>query len=145
MRAISIRQPWASMIIRPSLTDPIERAKAFAAGEIKDIENRDWSTNVRGRVLVHAAKGCTVAEAEDALDFAETVCGVTFSLDLKTIARGGIIGSVEIVDCVTKSTSRWFMGKYGFVLRNPQPIPFIPFKGALGFFHVPDELLKGGD
>lgn len=137
MRAISIRQPWASMIIRPALTDPVERTRAFSAGEIKDIENRNWPTKVRGRVLVHAAKGCTIAEAEDALDFAESVCGVTFSLDLKTIARGGIIGSVEIVDCVTESSSRWFMGKYGFVLRDPIPMPFIPFKGSLGFFDVP--------
>ena len=125
------------MIIRPSLTDPVERTRAFSAGEIKDIENRDWPTKVRGRVLVHAAKGCTIAEAEDALDFAEYACGVTFSLDLKTIARGGIIGSVEIVDCVTESSSRWFMGKYGFVLRDPIPMPFIPFKGSLGFFDVP--------
>jgi len=143
MKAISIRQPWASMIIRPKLTDPAERAKALAAGEIKLIENRDWPTKVRGRVLVHAAKGCTVAEAEDAIDFAEAACGIRFSLDLKTIPRGGIIGSVEIVDCVTESPSRWFMGKYGFVLRNPLPMPFVPFKGALGFFEVPDDLLKG--
>lgn len=40
MKAITIKQPWASLI---------------AAG-LKDIENRTWKTNFRGRVLIHAAK-----------------------------------------------------------------------------------------
>ena len=38
MKAISIKQPWASLI----------------AHGIKDIENRTWRTNYRGRVLIHA-------------------------------------------------------------------------------------------
>ena len=41
MLALSIRQPWAWLILR--------------AG--KDVENRDWSTKVRGRVLIHASVG----------------------------------------------------------------------------------------
>jgi len=126
MLALSIRQPWASLILK--------------AG--KDIENRCWPTKVRGRILIHAAKGCTRDELEDALDFAEEACGTRYSVDLKTIARGGIIGSVEIVDCVSKSVSPWFMGKYGFVLRDPQPLPFVPWKGQLGFFNVPESALK---
>ena len=32
--------------------------------------------------------------------------------------KGAIIGEVDIVDCVTKSTSPWFEGPFGFVLRN---------------------------
>jgi len=60
----------------------------------------------------------------------------------KNIERGGIIGSVEIVDCVTESNSRWFMGRYGFVLRDPKPLPFIPWKGQLGFFDVPDSVIN---
>lgn len=126
MIAISIRQPWANLILK--------------AG--KNIENRDWATKVRGRVLIHAAKGCTREELGDALDFAAQACGVRYSVDLKTIERGGIVGSVEIVDCVTESDSEWFVGRYGFVLRDPRPLPFIPFKGQLGFFNVPDELLN---
>jgi len=38
MKAISIRQPWANLIVH----------------DIKPIENRSWKTNFRGRVLVHA-------------------------------------------------------------------------------------------
>ena len=47
---------------------------------------------------------------------------------------GGIVGSVEIVDCVTESDSKWFSGKYGFVLRNPEVLPFTPCQGKLGIF-----------
>lgn len=127
MLALSIRQPWASLIMK--------------AG--KDIENRCWPTKVRGRILIHAAKGCTRAEFGDAMLFAEVALGRPIIADLKTIARGGIIGSVEIVDCVTISSSPWFMGDFGFVLRDPRPLPFTPWKGQLGFFDVPESGRKG--
>ena len=54
MKALSIRQPWAWMILY--------------AG--KDIENREWPTRFRGRVLIHASKGMTHDEWEDAWEFA---------------------------------------------------------------------------
>lgn len=92
--------------------------------------------------MIHAAQGCTRAEIKDALDFAEEACATRYSVDLKVIARGGIIGSVEIVDCVTESDSPWFVGSFGFVLRDPKPMPFVPWKGRLGFFDVPDSALK---
>jgi len=47
---------------------------------------------------------------------------------------GGIVGEVDIVDCVTESESPWFFGDYGFVLANPKPMPLQPCKGALKFF-----------
>ena len=47
---------------------------------------------------------------------------------------GGIVGAAEIVDCVTRSDSPWFFGKFGFVLRNVKPLPFEPCRGQLGFF-----------
>ena len=121
MLALSIRQPWANLIL--------------TAG--KDIENRDWPTKYRGRILIHAAKGCTRMDFNDAIRFAETCGSRPINLSFETIYRGGIIGSVEIVDCVTHSTSPWFMGKYGFVLSDPQPLPFTQWKGQLGFFDVP--------
>lgn len=135
MIALSIRQPWASLILK--------------AG--KDVENRCWPTKFRGRILIHAAKGMTHDEHEDAIDFAGRACkakphpdagGATFrelGFAFKDLQRGGIIGSVEIVDCVSSSASPWFMGEYGFILRDPRPLPFRPWKGQLGFFTVPDE------
>jgi hypothetical protein len=128
MRALSIRQPWAWLILH--------------AG--KDIENRDWPTKFRGRVLVHASKGMTQDEWSGAWEFAAgsgaSPKAMDANLTIHTVERGGIVGSVEIVDCVTASKSRWFVGRYGFVLRDPQPLPFWPCKGALGFFEVPNAI-----
>jgi len=134
MMALSIRQPWASLILK--------------AG--KDIENRCWSTKVRGRILVHAAKVMTRDEHSDAIDFAinairndkknANVPGLISLRELgfafEDLPRGGVIGSVEIADCVRDSASPWFMGECGFVLRDPKPLPFMPWKGKLGFFDV---------
>ena len=55
MKALSIRQPWAWLIVNG----------------FKDIENRTWPTKFRGRVLVHASKGMTRDEYDDVADFLE--------------------------------------------------------------------------
>lgn len=138
MKAISIRQPWAWMIIHGG----------------KDIENRDWPTRFRGRVLIHASKAMTRDEWRESWAFSLEASDSPnkkahdLGLSFLTIERGGIIGSVEIVDCVTDHESDWFMGDYGFILRNPVPMPFVPYRGALGFFDVPeislDMAMKGG-
>jgi len=127
MKALSIRQPWAWLILN--------------AG--KDIENRDWCTWFRGCVLIHASKGMTRAEYEEALHTAHMVSrSRPFISGLKLpefsdLHRGGIVGWAEITDCVVKSDSPWFFGRYGFVLRNPRQLTFMPYKGALGLFDVP--------
>ncbi len=126
--ALSIRQPWAWLILN--------------AG--KDIENRDWPTNFRGRVLIHASKTCTKAEYEDAYDTAMVINPAILFPTLESLQRGGIVGSVEVIDCVQQSESPWFVGQHGFVLRDPKVLPFIPWKGRLGFFNVSEEALKGG-
>jgi len=91
-------------------------------------------------VLVHAAKGMTLKEYDEAVDIVKQINPqiIVPSLPLQ---RGGIIGSVEIVDCVRQSESPWFFGPCGFVLRDPKLLPFRPLKGALGFFNVSDEVM----
>lgn len=122
MLALSIRQPWAWHILHSG----------------KDVENRDWSTKVRGRVLIHAAKACTRWEWENGQDPLWRQGGNTFALPpLEDLPRGGIVGSVEIVDCVVCCGSPWFVGRFGFVLRDPKSLPFTPMNGRLGFFNVP--------
>ncbi len=131
MKALSVRAPWWFAILKAE----------------KDIENRDWKTNFRGRVLIHASKWYKHEEVMDDLWTIQRI----LKLDRPTenhqaLLRpfgGHIVGSVEIVDCVEESDSPWFFGKYGFVLRDP--IMFAtptPFKGALGFFEVPDNLVN---
>lgn len=94
MKALSIKQPWVSLI---------------ALG-IKDIENRTWKTNFRGRIYIHAS-------GKSAGDFLQlltnrqlhnVVCGLSnynsFEDELKYSA---IIGEVDIIDCVINHDSIW--------------------------------------
>lgn len=119
MKALSIRQPWAWLIIH--------------AG--KDVENRTWCSNYRGRFLVHAAKGMTQREYQDAKQFAE-LNGVHNLPEFDELPRGGIVGSVELTDCLSHSDSTWYTGDTALVLRDPQPLAFMPCPGRLGFFEV---------
>lgn len=123
MKALSIRQPWAWLIVHGG----------------KDIENRSWHTKYRGRFLVHAAKGMTSNEFTQALLFCSER-GLPMP-DRDDMQRGGIIGSVDLVDSVDQSDSPWYTGEKGFVLRDPKPLPFAPLKGRLNFFNGPDEVV----
>lgn len=128
MKALSIRQPWAWLIVHGG----------------KDIENRSWNTKFRGRFLVHAAKGMTSEEYCDGLEFAMRAADIRLLRDFPSsqeMQRGGIIGSVELVDSVDTSDSPWYMGQKAFVLRDPQPLAFVPIKGRLQFFEVQADLL----
>jgi hypothetical protein len=126
--ALSVRQPWAWAIIY--------------AG--KDIENRSWQAvnhglRQRGRIAIHAAKGMSREEYEDA---SETINAILAAApdsgircpEAKDLLRGGIIGSADVVDVVTESDSDWFFGPRGLVLRRPEPCDFVPSVGALGYF-----------
>jgi hypothetical protein len=117
MKCLSIRQPWAWAIINGG----------------KDIENRTWSTKFRGRFLVHASQGFD----RDGFMFMFSNLdrlGLT-SLPLY-FEQGGLIGTIELIDCVETSKSVWFEGPYGFVLKNPKIIEFKTCKGHLGFFDL---------
>lgn len=142
MKALSIRQPWAWLIVRPDLAGEA-RAAALANGEIKTVENRGWSTSRRGPILIHASKGMTRGEYEDVVDFLlldPRLHDAARALPaFEALERGGIVGSAELVDCVSASESPWFFGAVGFVLANAKPLPFRPLKGALGFFEVPPQ------
>jgi hypothetical protein len=129
MKALSIRQPWASLIVSGG----------------KDIENRDWSTIYRGIVAVHSSAKMAKDDMESACDLMRTFIA-KFSADKfkqDSFPLGAILGTVEIVGCVEESNSPWFYGRYGFVLRNPVAFANpIPCRGALSFWNVPDELVS---
>ncbi|MDE4918331.1 ASCH domain-containing protein [Cupriavidus metallidurans] len=134
MKALSIRQPWAWLI-----------AQGF-----KDIENRTWRTSFRGRVLIHASKGMTRGEYQDVKDYLSELYE-TGPYDAALIAlpkfeqmeRGGIVGVATITDCVPDRArqSQWHMeGQFGFQIVDAKALPFVPCKGALGFFDVPADV-----
>ena len=125
MRALSIRQPWAWLIV---------------SGH-KDVENRTWATRFRGRVYVHAGKLPMAAGSFPAQEEYVRRAGIWLPEDLP---MGAIVGEVEIMDCVDFSESPWFCGPYGWVVagavRYETPIPC---RGKLGFFRVDEKLIRG--
>lgn len=140
MKCISIRQPWAWLIVRPDLAGK-ERTQAVMDNIIKAIENRTWSTRYRGPVLIHAAKGMTRQEYADVADHYLRVFFPRVELPaFDALERGGIVGQASLDDCVpwADATNAWHQrGCYGFVLNNSEPLPFHPMKGSLGLFDVP--------
>jgi len=148
MKTLTVKQPWASLIV----------------SGIKDIENRTWKTNFRGRILIHAGMAKTsgmMAVYLNRAQYAKFRESVGFSgLDfIEPI--GAIIGSVEIVDCVVNHSSIWAektisvpdedinpktvfeKPAYNWVLANPiifkEPIPC---KGKLSFWEFDETLIK---
>lgn len=124
--ALSIRQPWAWLIVNG----------------FKDVENRSWRTNFRGDVLIHASKGMTRDEYDSCLTdciaiarrYPEYAGCIPPAFD--ELERGGVVGVATITDCIERSESAWFFGKYGFAMSNARPLPFRPCRGALSFFDI---------
>lgn len=140
MRALSIRQPWAWLITRPDLTDPADRAEALAADRIKTVENRAQPTGHRGLFLIHAGASVVKRDYREQAAILEGEAGIVLPDvdDLAAAPRGGIVGAAELVTVVTQHPSRFFIpGNYGYVLAHARPLPFLPWKGQLGWFDVP--------
>lgn len=122
MKALSIKQPWAFLIIHGFTEHEPHQITIHQ----KNIENRNWKTKFRGRFLVHASKQVDRVAMRKFIDK---------GLNPDDLRRGEIIGSVDLIDVVTESDSHWFDGPIGFVLKDP--IAFndpIPWKGQLGFW-----------
>ncbi len=117
MKALSIRQPWAWLIVHG----------------YKDVENRTWSTKFRGRVQVHAGK---IPDPGWFPQLAlEVEAGGIALPDQPSL--GALVGEVDIIDCVSQWDSPWFIGPYGFLLANPLAYSLpIPYRGRLGFFET---------
>lgn len=135
MKALSVYQPWCwAMFDLP-------------AQVAKDIENRTWPAPwVRGKfIAIHAAKK---ADDGPAWEFCQQASGGFRPPPLHAVGdfgqplmpRGVIVGVVEVVDFVTTSSSRWFMGPVGWVLGRRWKLPEpVAARGAQGLWDVPAE------
>lgn len=88
MKAITIKQPWASLIVHG----------------IKDIENRNWPCPrkyIGQRVFIHAAGSHGRKFSIDLTDAQTKAAFATIAIETMfgNMPFGSIIGSVEIVDC----------------------------------------------
>jgi hypothetical protein len=137
MKALSIKQPWASLI----------------AHGIKNIENRTWKTKFRGRIFIHAsAKSVQIHKylSEEQLN---VLRNRKEPWDITHLSA--IIGEVDIIDCVVNHHSIWaektagrYVGDGVFVL-SEKPIynwvlsnavlydkPILNVKGKLSFWET---------
>ena len=114
-RAISINQPWAWCIVNG----------------YKPVENRDWPTKRRERIMIHAGKKFDW-DGYDWIRF--HFKDIPLPEEIEGFDMGGIVGEATITDCVTESKSKWFFGIFGFLLVDAKPCELKPCKGALGFF-----------
>jgi len=112
IKALSIKQPYPHHIFHDG----------------KDVENRDWPTKGRGWFIVHAGVSKSELDMDDPAEAA--------------MPRGGVVGMARIVDCVTEMDSRWFYGRYGFVLADAFPLPLVACRGQLGFFNLEPDTLR---
>ena len=113
-RALSLRQPWAWLVVNG----------------YKDVENRSWRTNHRGSLLIHTSSTTTDFTLEK-LAWIRSKYGVAVP---ETVDIGGIVGLVEVVDCVRRHPSKWhFLGNWAWVLKNPRRLSYRECKAVVGF------------
>ncbi len=127
MKTLSIRQPWANLIVHG----------------IKDIENRTWKTNFRGVIYIHAPgkdDSNNIVMGDDRVSEIHKY-GVHSVVNRPT---SSIIGTVEIVDCIKDSKSIWADHDcWHWVLKDPiifrPPIKNIKGKLSLWDFDPRDK------
>jgi hypothetical protein len=134
MKCISLWQPWASAI-------PLG---------LKRIETRGWSTNVRGRIGIHAAKRWT-------LDIRQFIAQRRdlFPGELpEQLPLGAVIATAVLVDVqptevllargvsgIERAYGDFRPGRFGWILEDVVALKKpIEVSGMQGFFVVPDEL-----
>ena len=123
MLTLSVRQPWAWLIVNG----------------FKTVENRSWATDYRGPLLIHAGKTLDLSPRDMAglrRDLRPT--GIIIPAELPL---GGIVGMVDLVDCVTACAdpgdADWHEpGMIAWVLRDSRPLPFRAMPGRLRLFEV---------
>ena len=134
---LSVRQPWAWLLCE----------------NLKNIENRNWKTNYRGTLYIHAGKSfdwdamywmldrslVTHAAALEVSKHFGIVpsekCG--FKIMKNKEEFGAIVGRVDLIDC-GRSQSVWAQPevKHHWTVRSGQHIVPVPMRGQLGLFRI---------
>lgn len=139
MKAISLWQPWASLM----------------ASGLKRIETRSWSTKYRGPLAIHAALKFSLDQHAAWRGF--KLAGIIDLLAIESfidLPIGGIIATVNLLDCIQitdrncpsepeLSFGDYTPGRFMWVTENVKPFKkIIPFRGWQGLFNIPDEALR---
>ena len=110
MKALSIRQLRAELIMRG----------------IKTTEFRSRPTKVRGRIYIYTALGRCDPDVEQD-------CQQEYGIDVDSLPRGVIVGTVELYDC-DGDEWQFRLPERANELRKPEnhpmPVWFTPFNGT---------------
>jgi hypothetical protein len=130
MKTLTIKEPWATLII----------------DGIKDVENRTWRTNYRGKILIHTSKKVfnyfrhVAFNTDQYIDivhgYGASSCNYDKIFD-KELIYGAIIGEVELVDVIRGSESVWSESEcWHWLLKNPMRYdkPVLNVKGKLSLW-----------
>jgi hypothetical protein len=136
MKALTICQPYAALIVRGD----------------KLVENREWPTNYRGRLLIHAGKSRQWLDDEDEQEFADRGDPLVF---------GAVVGEARLADVLHIDRIRrgeydakypWLKdhahtnGTWCWVLADVQRYAApLTWKGAQGLWEFPDADLPQND
>lgn len=136
MKAISLLQPWATLIVIGA----------------KKFETRSWGTRYRGPLLIHASVNPKMAKEFCSVPGKEPF--VNFIRNWTDLPYGAIIGkvylaSVNYTQVVVGSLSEqekafgdYEYGRYAWELKDPVQFDKpIPYKGSLSIWEFPDHLL----
>jgi hypothetical protein len=119
MKALTVRQPWASLIV---------------AG-VKDVENRSRNTRHRGPLAIHVAQTRAADGSERGWQEFRRL-----NLDLQL---GEVIGVVDLYDVVRDSPSKWAIpDSFHWLLRHPRRVKPVPLRGRLGLWDMDDSPLR---
>jgi len=120
MKALSLKQPWADLVV----------------SGVKSIENRRWRSFYHGFLLIHASK---TWDKEGAQWICEHFPSLKGFVNSSTHLQGYLIGSVTMTACVEEHPSPWFFGPHGFVFESPREWrreTAILYKGQCKIFEV---------
>lgn len=138
MKCISGWQPWFTWLANP---------QKFIDAKIKPkrIENRkrDFTGGYRGPILIHGSR--TFEQEAIKFVFGGNPQAIGFPNEKKDYPLGFIVGRATLVKVITEddpeSDDPWFVGPYGLLLANAEPIEPIAYPGSLGLFEIPDNFL----
>jgi len=127
MKALSLKQPWAELVV---------------AGK-KTIEMRKWKTNFRGEFLIHASRSPD-ADGMKRFGFSDNSLPLGFIVgraELTGIKDYSIQGKEEFEKDKDKHLATLDWGEIGFLLKNASRLDKpIPARGSLNFWDFEGKL-----
>lgn len=122
MRALSVVQPWASLL----------------AEGLKEFETRSWGTSYHGEIAIHASKTAPPKDVHVGSSIAQPR-GVIIAV--ATLYRCYLTQNVEGISDFEREWGDWTPGRWAWALQDVRKLTKpVPANGALGLWDVPSDV-----